>query len=68
MQAALALIPLILQLLPQITVGVQELIAWIDSIRLAASQTSEWTPALEAQYRAALFAKTGDAAYAPDAK
>jgi hypothetical protein len=67
MSAALSLLPVILQYLPQVTVGVENLISWIASVRSAAQQSGEWTPALEAQYRASLFATTNDPAYAPDA-
>jgi hypothetical protein len=66
MTAALALLPIILQYLPQVTVGVEQLIAWINSIRSAASQTGEWTDVLEAQYRASLLATVNDPAWQPD--
>jgi hypothetical protein len=67
MAAALALLPVVLQYLPQVTTGVEQLIAWIGGVRTAAQQSGEWTPALEAQYRASLFATTSDPAYKPDA-
>lgn len=62
-----ALIPLALQILPLITTGVPEFIAWIEKLRSTAQQTGEWTDAQEQAYRAALWAKTQDPAYAPDA-
>lgn len=61
-----AIIQLALQLLPLITTGVPEFIAWINSLKTAAQQADEWTPELEAAYRAALFAKSNDPAYQPD--
>lgn len=67
MTAALALIPVILQYLPQVTVGVENLIAWIRSIRSAAQQSGEWTDALEAQFRKSLLDSGIDPAYQPDA-
>lgn len=65
MQAA-AILQLLLLLLPSVETGVTELIAWINSIRNSLKQSGEWTDAQEAAYRAALFAKTQDPAYAPD--
>ncbi len=63
-----ALIPLALQILPLVTTGVTEFIAWIDSLKASAQQSGEWTPQMESDYRAALFAKTSDPAYQPDPK
>jgi len=60
------LIQLALALLPTVTTGIKEFIAWIDSLKGAAQQSGEWTADQEAAYRAALFAKTNDPAYAPD--
>lgn len=64
---AAALIPIAIAALPYVQTGVTELIAWIAALVAAAKQSGEWTPAQDAAYRAALFAKTGDAAYKPDA-
>ena len=61
-----AIIQLALAILPLVETGVPEFIAWINSLRSAAQQSNEWTPAQEAAYRAALLAKTGDPAYQPD--
>jgi hypothetical protein len=61
-----SIIALALQLLPMVETGVTEFISWITSLRTAAQQTNEWTDAQELAYRAALFAKTNDPAYAPD--
>lgn len=61
-----AIIALATQLLPLVTTGVPEFIAWIQSLRAAAQQSGEWTPAQELSYRAALFAKMQDPAYQPD--
>ena len=61
------MIALALQLLPLVQAGIPQFIAWIDSLKAAAQQAGEWTDAQEAAYRAALFAKTSNPAYAPDA-
>ena len=60
-----AAIQLGLALLPLIEQGVPQFIAWITSLKAAAQQAGEWTDAQEADYRAALLAKTGDPAYQP---
>lgn len=62
-----AILQLALAILPLVQTGVPELIAWITSMRDAAKQSGEWTDEKEAAYRAALFAKTNDPAYKPDA-
>lgn len=63
---AATLIPIIIAALPAITTGVTELIAWMGTLKAAAQQAGEWTDAQDTAYRAALFAKTTDPAYAPD--
>lgn len=67
MQTA-AILQLAIALLPLIQTGVTEFIAWISTIRGALQQSGEWTPELETAYRAALYAKSNDPAYAPDPK
>jgi len=67
MTAALALAPVILQALPTIEIGAEQLWAWVTSVRTAAQQSTEWTDELEKQFRAALQATSNDAAYKPDA-
>ena len=62
-----SIIALALQILPLITTGVPEFIAFINALRGAAQQSGVWTDAQEATYRAALFAKANDPAYQPDA-
>ena len=66
MTAALALLPIILQYLPTMTVGVEQLIAWITSVRTAASQASVWTPELETAFLEALIATKTTPAYQLD--
>ena len=66
MQAALALLPLILQYLPTVTVGIEHLIAWISGVRTAAKQSGEWTPEMETDFLEALIATKNDPAYQPD--
>ena len=65
MQAA-ALAQLAIVMLPLIETGVSQFIAWITELRTAVQQSGEWTAAQEAAFRAALLAKTGDAAYGPE--
>lgn len=60
------IIQLALAALPLIQVGVPQFIAWIESLKSSAEQSGEWTPELQAAYRATLFAKTGDPAYQLD--
>lgn len=62
-----AIIQLAIALLPLVTTGVTEFIAWLGALKATAQQSGEWTSDQEAAYRAALFAKTGDPAYKPDA-
>lgn len=66
MAAALALLPQILALLPTVEVGVEHLIAWIQSIRTAAKQSGEWTPDLETAFLNSLVAWAGSPALQPD--
>lgn len=68
MQAALVLLPIVLQYLPTIETGAEHLWQWVSSVRSAAQQSSEWTTDLESQYRAALQACGKDPAYQPDTK
>lgn len=65
--AILAILPQIIALIPIITTGVEHIIAWINSIRTAAQQTGQWTPALETAFLEALIATKLDPAYQPDA-
>ena len=66
MSAAIVLVQMILPLMPQIITGAEELWKFISVTRSAAQQSAEWTPALEAQYQAALKATANDPAYQPD--
>lgn len=67
MAAILALLPGIISLIPTVTSGVENLIAFIASIRAAAQQSGEWTAELEAAFVAALIAKGSSKPYTPDA-
>ena len=62
-----AAIALAIQLLPLIQTGVVQFIAYIEALKSAAQQSGEWTPAMDASWRSALFAKTNDPKYQPDA-
>lgn len=66
MGAVLALLPQLMALIPSITVGVQHIILWVQSIRSAAQQSGEWTPELENQFIAMLVSTTTNPAWMPD--
>lgn len=53
--------------LPYVKVGVEDLISFIQKQRDAAQAEGEWTDDQESEFRSAVFAKTQDPAYAPDA-
>lgn len=60
---AAAALQIALGLLPSVTTGVSELIAWINSLKSALQQSGEWTDIMDLQYRQTLYAKTNDPAY-----
>lgn len=62
----LALAQVALQYLPLVIHGAEQLWAWIVSVRSAAQQTREWTDAMEAQFQAALLARSAKPEYQPD--
>ena len=66
--ALVAILPTLIQLIPVVTAGVENLIAFIQSIRTAAQQTAEWTPAMESAFLDALLARANSPAYKPDPK
>lgn len=66
MQAALVLVPIILQYLPKVVVGVTELINWISAVRQAAKQSGEWTPELETAFLEALIVSSNSSFAQPD--
>jgi hypothetical protein len=66
MPAVAVIFQVALALLPLVTTGVTEFIAWINSLKGAMQQAGEWTPEYQAAYRAALLAKGIDPAYQPD--
>jgi len=68
MASILALLPSIIALIPSLTVGVEKIITLVMSIRAAAQQSQEWTPALEAAFLEALVATKTNPAYKQDAK
>ncbi len=53
----------ILQALPTVEVGVEHLVAYIQSVRAASKQSGEWTPDHETQFLNALVAHVTDPAY-----
>jgi hypothetical protein len=57
---------LAIALLPLVETGVQEFIAWIESLKSTLQQTDEWTNDQDVAFKLALLAKTGDPAYKPD--
>lgn len=44
-----------LLLLPKVTTGLTQFVAWVNSLRTALQQTGEWTAEYEAAWRAALL-------------
>lgn len=66
MAATLLIVNGLLPLLPSITTGAAELWKFITTVRTAAQQSNEWTPALETAYQQALLATANDPAYQPD--
>lgn len=68
MPALLLLLPQLIALIPTITTGVGSLISFIASIRTAAQQTGEWTPALETAFVNAVIAKASTNAWKTDAQ
>lgn len=66
MTAALALLPSVLEAIPQVETGVEHLIAWVESVRSAAKQSAEWTPQMQASFDAALLARANNAEQQPD--
>lgn len=65
---AIALAQIAIQLAPIVETGAAQLWGFINSVRAAAAQTGEWTPEIEAAYRASLQATHRDPAYQPDGK
>ncbi len=59
---------MIIPLLPQIGGDIASLINWINSIRSAAQQSGEWTPAMDQAYHQALIAAGQTPAWKPDPK
>lgn len=65
MTAILALLPQLLPLLPTMGAAAGDFIAWVRAIRLAAQQTGEWTPELEAQFLEGIESRSNDPAWRP---
>lgn len=63
---AAAIAQILIAVLPFVTTGVQDLIKTIEANRSDAQGAGEWTPEQETNFRATVFAKTQDPAYAPD--
>ena len=61
-----ASIELALALLPKVTVGITQFVAWIATLKSAAQQSGEWTPEYDAQWRAGLLSQNLDPAEFPD--
>jgi len=69
MPSILALLPQLIALIPTISTGVGNLIAFIASVRTAAQQSAEWTPSLETAFISAVIAKaSNDSAWKTDAQ
>lgn len=54
---AIAALQLALVLLPKITTGIVEFVAWIATLRRVLQQSGEWTADYEAQWREALLSR-----------
>jgi hypothetical protein len=63
----IALIELGLTLLPKITVGVVQFVAWLNTLRAAAKQAEVWTPEYEAAWRSGLLSHELKPEEIPDA-
>lgn len=68
MPVAIALVAQLLPLLPSIETGVEGIIAFIGSVRTAAKQTGEWTPAMESSFLDALLTANTKRAWMTDAQ
>lgn len=66
MQKALSFLPVVLQYIPLVETGVENLISWVDGVRAAAQQANVWTDLQEQQYLASLRAWKDDPAWQPD--
>ena len=64
--SAIAILELALTLLPKITVGLTEFVAWVATLRKAAQQADEWTADHESMWRDALISQGLDPAEMPD--
>lgn len=53
----IAALELALIMLPKITVGVTQFVAYIATLKSALQQSGEWTDAFEQQWRAALLSQ-----------
>jgi hypothetical protein len=65
MEAA-GLIQIGLQVLPLVTTGVTEFIAWLEALRTNLRQSGEWTAEQDADFTAKLAAKENDPRYQQD--
>lgn len=66
MTALLNLVPVLLPLLSQLPGDVSALIAWVQSIRTSAQQSSEWTPAMEIAFQQLLLTQASSPVEQPD--
>ena len=66
MTVILALLPQIIGLIPTIAVGVKEIVSFVEGVRSAAQQSSEWSPELEKAFMDALIARAKSDAWKTD--
>jgi len=66
--AIVALLPELIKLIPIISTGVGNLIAFIADIRKAAQQSGEWAPQMEKAFIDSLIAKASTDAWKTDAE
>ncbi len=64
--AIVAILPELIKLIPVVTTGIGNLIAFIASIRQAAKQSGEWTTQMEKDFIDALISKASTDAWKTD--
>jgi hypothetical protein len=68
MNAILLLLPQIIALIPTVTTGVREIVSFVEGVRAAAQQSSEWTPELEKAFVESLIARAKSDAWKTDSQ
>jgi hypothetical protein len=66
MAVLVTLIPLLIQYAPTVEAGAVHFYNWLTSVRTAAQQSDEWTPAAEASFQDYLLTRSAAPAWQPD--